>query len=389
MPVWHLALLCTALQLPATEIVTLQGDRHAGELVEISDTAAVVKIKDQNLSVPLSTLLEVRFPSTVSDEPSIGARVTLVDGSQFTASRFAVAKDKVRCETASGEITLSVSRLAAVRFGISTSKLDEGWKGLLARESANDLLVVKKDDVLDFLAGVTGDVGEKVDLLLEGDEMPVSVQRERIYGIIYHRRVPTLPKSVCQLRLAGGDVLEAAQFAWESGKARIRLVAGPEMAIPANLISVIDFSISKIKYLSDLKPRDVKYVSFWEIFLYEYRRDRSLDGPPITLKGKSYPRGLAMHSKTTLRYRIAGEYSRFQALAGIDDSVADLGHIVQLTITGDGKPLFDGEIKGREPPRPLDLDVAGVRDLEIVADFGSDISDIGDHLDLADAKLVK
>jgi hypothetical protein len=387
MPVWHLVLLSAALQLPATEIETLNGDRHAGELVEVNDLAALLKLGDKSVSIPMPAVLEVRFPAAPAAEPSIGARVKLVDGSQITAGKFSVTGDKARCDTAFGPLTLAVSRLASVRFGISTSRLDEGWKGLLTRESTSDLLVVKKEDVLDFLAGVTGDVGEKVNLLLDGDEVPVG--RDKVYGIIYHRRVPSLPKSVCQVRLTGGDVLEAAQISWKSGKAHVRLAAGPDVVVPEALVAVIDFTVSKIKYLSDLKPRDVKYVSFWEIFLYEYRRDRSLDGPLITLKGKSYPRGLAMHSKTTLRFRIAGEYTRFLAVAGIDDSVAELGHIVQLIVTGDGKPLFDGEIKGREAPRPLDLDVTGVRDLEIVVDFGSDISDIGDHLDLADAKLVK
>ena len=387
MPVWHLIVLGAVLQLPTTEIETLKGDRQAGELVELNDSAALLKQGDKSVSIPLPTLLEVRFPTAPPAEPSIGARIALVDGSRITSSKFSVTGDKARCETAFGPFTLSASRLASVRFGVSTSRLDEGWKGLIARESTSDLLIVKKEDVLDFLAGVTGDVGEKVNLLLDEDEVPVA--RDKVYGIIYHRRVPSLPKSVCQVRLTGGDVLEAAQISWKSGQAHVRLVAGAEVVVPAAIVAAIDFSVSRIKYLSDLKPRDVKYVSFWEIFLYEYRRDRSLDGPQITLKGKTYPRGLAMHSKTTLRYRIAGEYTRFLAVAGIDDSVAELGHIVQLVITGDGKPLFDGEIKGREAPRPLDLDVTGVRDLEIVVDFGSDISDIGDHLDLADAKLVK
>lgn len=387
MAAWHLLLLSAVLQLPATEIETLKGERHAGQLVELSDSAAVVKQGEKSVSVPLASVLEVRFPAAPPAEPSIGARVALVDGSRLTAGRFTVAGDKARCETAFGPLALAVSRLSAVRFGVSTSRLDESWKSLLARESTSDLVVVKKEDVLDFLAGVTGDVGEKINLLLEGDEVPVA--REKVYGIIYHRRVPSLPKSVCQVRLTGGDVLEAAQVSFGSGKASVRLVAGPEVAVPEALVAAIDYSVSKIKYLSDLKPRDVKYVPFWEIFLYEYRRDRSLDGPPITLKGKSYPRGLAMHSKSTLRFRIAGEYTRFLATAGIDDSVAELGHSVQLVICGDGKTLFDGEIKGREAPRPLDLDVTSVRDLEIVVDFGSDISDIGDHLDLADAKLVK
>jgi hypothetical protein len=265
--------------------------------------------------------------------------------------------------------------------------LDDGWKGLLARESTTDLLAVKNQDVLDFVSGITGDVGDKINLLLDGEEFPTA--RDKAYGIVYHRRLPNLPKSVCQLHLTGGDVLEATQISWEAGKARARLVTGPELEVPESQIAAIDYSVSKIRYLSDLKPRDTRYVPFWEIFLYEYRRDLSLDGTPMTLKGKVYPRGIAMHSKTVLRFRIAGEYSRFQAVAGIDDSVAELGHAVQLVISGDGKPLFDGEIKGLEAPRPLDLDVAGIRDLEITVDFGSDVSDIGDHLDLADAKLVK
>ncbi|MBI3862629.1 MAG: NPCBM/NEW2 domain-containing protein [Planctomycetia bacterium] len=382
-----LVLLAALLQLPATEIETLKGDRQAGELVELNDTAALLKQGDKTVSVPMTSVLEVKFPATVPVEPAISPRIVLADGSRITAGAFSVAGEKVRCESSFGTLTFPVPRLSSVRFGESTSRLDDAWKGLLARESTSDLLIVRNEDVLDFLAGVSGDVGEKVHVLLDGDDVPVA--REKVYGIIYHRRVPSLPKNVCQVKLAGGDVLEAAQISFGAGAARVRLAAGVDAIVPQAQLVAIDFSPSKIKYLSDLKPRDVKYVPFWEIFLYEYRRDRSLDGAAIMLKGKNYPRGLAMHSKTTLRFRIAGEYTRFLAIAGIDDSVAQLGHAVQLTITGDGKPLLDAEIKGREAPRPLDLDVTGVRDLEIVCDFGSDISDIGDHLDLADAKLVK
>ncbi|MBS0266593.1 MAG: NPCBM/NEW2 domain-containing protein [Planctomycetes bacterium] len=389
MPVWHILLLSAALQLPTTEIETLKGERATGELVELNDSSAVLKQGTQSVSFPLPGLLAVRFPQAPPAEPSLGSRLSLVDGSRLTCSSFSVTGDKARCQTAFGNLTLTVSRLSSVRFGVSTPKLDENWNALLTRESTTDLLVVKKEDVLDFLAGVTGDVGEKINLLLDGEVVPVT--RDKAYGIVYHRRLPTLPKSICQIQLTSGDVLETTQLTWEAGKARAKLVAGPEVEVPQGQIAALDFSVSKIKYLSDLKPRDTKYVPFFDVIgiLDEYRRDRSLDGTPITLKGRSYPRGIALHSKTMLRFRIAGEYSRFQATAGIDDTVAESGHCVQLLITGDGKPLFDGEIKGREAPRPLDLDVSGVRDLEITVDFGSDNSDIGDHLDLADAKLVK
>ena len=44
--------------------------------------------------------------------------------------------------------------------------------------------------------------------------------------------------------------------------------------------------------------------------------------------------------------------------------------------------------RGSEPAKPLDLDVSGVRRLTILVDFGENL-DTADHLDLAEARLVK
>jgi len=390
MAVWLIVLSVLAPSLfpgpPAVEVATLKGERHAGELLEVTAGAVVLKQGADSLKVPLADLLEVRFPAAQPPEPADGPRLALVDGSRLALKDFSVANDEARCETAFGSFRVPISRVAHVRFGASTGKLDEAWDALLARESKKDLLVVKKDDVLDFLAGATGDVGEKITFLLDGDEVPVA--REKVYGIILHRRVPNLNKPLCELHLAGGGVTKASRCVLEGSELKVRLVAGADLALPLALVSSIDFSSGKVVYVSQLEPRDVKYVPFFDI-VYEYRRDRSLDGPLLTLGGKSYSRGLAIHSKTTLRYRIAGDYTRFQGLAGIDDTVRRLEQSVQLTITGDNKPLFDAEIKGGQPPQVLDLDVTDVRDLEIVVDFGSDMLDIGDHLDLADARLIK
>jgi hypothetical protein len=420
MPIWHLLLFAFALQVPATgptaaEVETLKGERHSGELIELGATSAVLKSGQSTTTVPLADVLEIRFPASPPPEPSTGARLALLDGTQVTLRGFSIAGETARCEAAFGTFKLPVSKLAHVRFGISTVKLDEGWNALLARESKNDLLVVKKDDVLDFLAGVTGDIGgkggvdgkgeagDKIGFLLDGDEVPVA--REKVYGIIFHRRSPNLPKPVGQVRLAGGDVLEVTRFAWDGAELKVRLAAGPDVAVPVSQLSALDFSAGKIRYLSQLEPRDVKYVPFFDI-VWEYRRDRSLDGTPLRLSGKTYSHGLALHSKTTLRYRIAGEYIRFQAVAGIDDSVSQAGKgrlengadgkpdergspaYVRLVISGDGKPLFNSIVKAADAPRALDLDVTNIRDLEILVDFGNEV-DIADHLDLADAKLLK
>ena len=124
----------------------------------------------------------------------------------------------------------------------------------------------------------------------------------------------------------------------------------------------------------------------WPSFIGR-RSISGLDGSPLQLAGKTFPKGLAIPSRTKVTYKIAGKGKRLKALAGIDDSVREAGH-VHLVISGDGKTLYDGQIVGRNPPVDLDLDVAGVKKLNILVDFGEGL-DVGNYLDLCDARIVK
>src|SRR5579859_7568564 len=136
MTVCHLVLVAAALSFPAgaapsAEIETLKGERRAGELVSLEASAAVLKTGDSSATIPLSEVLELRFPASPPPEPSTGPRVLLADGTRLTLSSFSVADEKARCETSFGTFTLPVARLAHVRFGISTAKLDDAWNALL------------------------------------------------------------------------------------------------------------------------------------------------------------------------------------------------------------------------------------------------------------------
>lgn len=107
---------------------------------------------------------------------------------------------------------------------------------------------------------------------------------------------------------------------------------------------------------------------------------------------RSFARGLCIRPQTSLRYRLGGEYRRLQAIVGIDESVKDGNGDCDLTITGDGKQLVKLRVTSRDMARPIDLDVADIVMLEITVGFGGDATtnvDLGDNLDLADAKLIK
>ncbi|HEV3138125.1 MAG TPA: NPCBM/NEW2 domain-containing protein, partial [Pirellulales bacterium] len=120
---------------------------------------------------------------------------------------------------------------------------------------------------------------------------------------------------------------------------------------------------------------------------FHYHRDIGFDQSPLRLNGQTYRKGLALQSRTALSYKLPGKFRALKAVMGIDDSVRDAGS-VRVEIKGDGKVLWQGDVRGTEPARELELNLSGVRRLDILADFGEDL-DIGDRLDLCDARVTK
>jgi hypothetical protein len=245
--------------------------------------------------------------------------------------------------------------------------------------------VIRKGNVLDHLDGTVGtidDVG--IHFVIDGED--VALKREKIFGIVYARRNVDPGKPVCEVTSTGGDFIKAQSAQWSEGRLKAGIPGGAQIAIPGEQIVTLDFSLGKVRYLSQLEPREVKYTPFFDQ-VWTYYRDRPRDGGMLRLGNKEYARGLWIHSRTLLKYRLNAEYRRFQAVMGIDQAVAPLGN-VHVVISGDDKVLHQSDVRGTDPPLNLDLDIAGVRELEILVDFGGDL-DIADHLDLADAKVIK
>ena len=371
---------------PALEVDMLSGERLQGELVELTETQLVLKSGTDSRAIPLAQVLELRQPRPPVPIPK-GPRVELTDGTRLAFRDVTVARDKaVLVLHGETEIPLPANRLASIRLGESTPALDDAWKELAARESKSDLLVIRKEDVLDFVPGVIGEFGEKLSFLVDQEELPVA--REKVYGLIYRRRNTPAAKNTLSVGLATGDQLKATEVLYAEETFRVKLAGNTELRLPAEQVVSLDLSAGKVKYLSTLEPREVTQVPFFDL-PREVERDRSLLGTPLTLGGRVYARGLGIFPQTRLKYRVAGEYSRFRAVAGIDDLAPRLKTSVKLQVLADKRSLFEAELAPGEAPKVLDLDIAGARDLEILVDFGADQLNIGDFLDLADAKLTR
>ncbi len=386
-----------ALAAVPVEVTLLNGERQTGALQKM--TSKEVSLQPESgpaVVIPTADLLEVRVTGErppVADDSAL-VRVHLVDGSQLQLSELKTTGQELHGQHAVlGNVRIPLAAVRSIRFTPAQAKLDPLWTQLTEKGTKEDMVVVQKTEVLDHLDGVVGQIdAAAIKFLLDGDE--ISVKREKAFGVIYARK-PSSAKIAARAELANGDRVSVKALTGDGQQWQLESPTGPTWSIPVAELAGADFSLGKVVYLSTLEPRSVKFTPFFEfpqgaISYGEYRRDRNLDGRPLRLNSKTYARGLAIHSKTEMVYRLGGEFRRFQAMMGIDDEFTNpKWGAVRVRISGDRKELYSGVCKPRENPVPLDLDVKGVVELEILVDFGPDMDHIGDRLHLADARVVK
>ncbi|MEV0804287.1 NPCBM/NEW2 domain-containing protein [Kribbella sp. NPDC050281] len=106
-------------------------------------------------------------------------------------------------------------------------------------------------------------------------------------------------------------------------------------------------------------------------------------GSPISLVSTTYPTGIGVATPSTVRYYLGKACSHLTATVGIDDAVRNVGPeggTATFQVIGDGKVLYDSGVVDRDHPKPVDVDLTGVRVLDL---FVGDAGD-GGYNDRAD-----
>jgi alpha-galactosidase len=106
-------------------------------------------------------------------------------------------------------------------------------------------------------------------------------------------------------------------------------------------------------------------------------------GSPISMLGQVYPTGIGVASPSTVRYYLGDDCSRLTATVGIDDAVRNVGPeggTATFQVVGDGRVLFDSGVLTRDDVRQVDVDLTGVRVLDLVVGDAGD----GGYNDRAD-----
>ena len=160
---------------------------------------------------------------------------------------------------------------------------------------------------------------------------------------------------------------------------------GP-VGAPLDGVAVVDALWGRSVFVSELEPVAAGETG-WFGMHFPWRRDASVSGRALTLRGRAFEHGLGVHSRSSLTFALDKKFSLLTGVVGLDDDGGKQGR-VHFVVRGDGRELFRATMDGAADPKPLRVTVAGVERMELLVDFARD-EDTGDRADWADLRLVR
>lgn len=381
------------------EVRPLAGASLRGELVDLSADALVVQGDAGPQRLELASVWELTAEQTAApaDRP-VSVWVELIDDSLIRGDGYTAAAGTATVRMMTGQLlSIRTTAIRAVRFRdyASTPQLAQRWQEIATAKASGDSLVVRRGENLDQLTGVIRDVTEEA-VRFESDGETVEAKRMKLEGLLYyHPAGGELPRRSAQVTDVSGSQWSVKSLRKADDQLDLVTVAGVSAALPLAQLKRIDFSSGNSQWLHALEPQSVRWRPFIQTKvpdetaarLFEPRGPAARGGHPLLLAGQEYDRGLTIHSRTELVYRLTGDFRQLQAVAGIDDRVRPAGN-VRLVISGDDRELFAQTVTGVDPPLALNVDITGVKRLKILVDFGEQL-DLADCLDLCDARITK
>ena len=398
-----LMVLSALAAVPQFDVQLLDGSRVSGSLVQWDAAQLVLETPSGRTALDAGKLASVTAQHPPASAAKASVWVDLVDGSQLVAEEYTAEKGRAKIIfSASETLEVPTAEIDAVRFQPTSPATAVDWSRIRGQKIRGDALVTGNANAIDFHEGAIDDVsGEKVRFIRDTEVR--GVRRAKIFGLVYfHAAAASTSEGPYTIVDAAGSRWTAASLKLRDDKIDFTAPGGRATRRGLDRIAKIDLSCGKIIFLSDLKP-DLEKVALDPFTLTgrelpsrlefaRVRRDQNLESKSLRIQGQVYRKGLALCGRSELVWTLPGKFSRLEAMAGIDDDVRPLGK-VRLQILGDGKTLLDTTIAGDEKgpkndPRPVSLDVTGVRRLTLMVDSQGNFG-TGDHLDLGNPRLIK
>ncbi|WP_437192190.1 NPCBM/NEW2 domain-containing protein [Planctomicrobium sp. SH527] len=384
---------------PPATVTLLNGETVSGDLAGLTLDQVQLETEQGIQEIDAKSVMQLELnASAVETGDAKFLTVTGNDQSQLQVTSMASDGTSATLESpAFGTMTMPLRQLGDILLGTLDAKVTGSWQDLRTRNSRDDLLVIRKGEVLDYVGGSIAKVSaDSVTMLVRGREL--SAPRDRVFGVVLATPAAVPAARRIAIRTISGDLIQAASLQLDGDVLKVKSASLGDVNVPVNRISNLDFGGGRIRFLTDLAfdASESKSPGPGDpvVWFVSKNSPAGSGGKSVLRIGQNeFKRGLWLHSGAVLRYRLNREYTRLRTTAGFE-----LTHVTQmprfepkvrLVILGDGKELLSKEFAWDDAPVPVDLDIADVRDLSIQIDSLGASQGILEHFGLGDAQVIR
>jgi len=406
-PLFALAFISAASVALADDITTTAGKKLVGKLVAIDAQGATILVGEARAVVAGKDIVVVDLGAKVTPLPKDvrANEIELTDGSTFRTGKFLIKGRKVEAElltvpagVAAPTLDLPLGAVFSIMRGSEDPKNRDAWKKVLGSRGKRDLYIVREPEGLNFVQGTIlngDDAGTRLTFEKDDGKQDSLLLSRATGGLVFSQPAPAqVPQTLCRVIDVFGNSLVAQSVTLSTEGATITTVAGVVVKYPGtNAIAKFDYAQGNVAYLSDLDPLvDAPQIPADERGLRlnpvaPYGRDRGLSGEILKLGSDTFPKGFVVAPDTVLTFNIGGDYREFKAILGLPENSPDANLEAKVTIEADGRIVFSESLKRKDKPKPLILDVKGVRQLRVTIE--ADLSVNGNRVIFADARVQK
>lgn len=388
---WAMLLDAPVDQSPTFVLDDIGEAAHSGPLNRLTHDGAV---QIGNSTVPLADVIAIRRQGIKAlGFPTRRPQVYLANGDRIPGTIVSIINDKVTIRADLGtaqDLSIPLTNVSAIMFSEAAAMraVTEAGQKLLAEPRTQDAAYLSNGDTLHGLLTSIDAAGKvRIDVAGKG----VELEKERLQSLMFNTKLTRTPRPKSMywhMVLVNGARLSARSVELRGVELRATTLAGGEVTIPVLSLAALQARQGKAIYLSDLRPLRYEHSPFlgvrWPLGI-----DRSVAGLDLCLAGSAYDKGIGMHSRSRVTYRLPKGSRRFEAIVGLDELTGRLGNVrIQAEI--DGKPALHPpiDLSGSDPPKPLRIALpAGARELTLFVDYGRG-GDVQDHVNWVDARII-
>lgn len=397
---------------PVVQVTTIEGKQVTGTWTGAGEDGSLRLVNGtQELRLKTSEVMTVAWPSSAASRPSASAPagsqastmpangrsidganvvVYLKDGSRLPCRIRSNGSDGLELEARLLErMKLPLNALAGVRYsGTSGDEAAQAFDKALSQPDASQdtLFVLGANNKMQTLRGTLESLDAKGGSFRWRDKS-VPFTAQKAYGLAMAAGVERAVKAPVRCVLDDGSILCGRIAGGDAETLRLIISGNRVVAVHLSRLAEIEFRSDRITFLNDLEPAGYSFEPFG-VTRWPYRYNRSVANRELRMGGRTFLRGIGIHSQAVLSYELKAGYDQLAATIGIDDGARPLGNAI-FSVLADGKEVYRSEaVTGRDEPLSILVPIKGANRLELKVDFGEE-QDIGDQADWCDARLIK